>query len=268
MPVKPVTSDERYSHRFGEFTYKIFLTLFGILLVYLIVLLGTVIRNNLEKYYYIGQAEKPERMITLDAEGKVTVAPDVSMTTMGMIAKGKTVAEAQEKNSAVMNALIERLKGLGVEEKDIQTANYNIYPQYNYTEAEGQVLTGYEVHQSVMVKIRDVSRADTILGLAGEVGANAVSGLQFTFDDDEAYKAEARQIALEALAEKARAISEALGVRMIGIVSYAEYEGGRGGYPPPMPFLKEMEGIGGAAPDIEAGSQEVVMNVSVTFEIR
>lgn len=244
---------------------KVFATFMGVLLVYLIFLVGTMIRNNLEEYKYIGQADKLERTITVEAEGKITAKPDVAVTTMGMIAEADTVAAAQAENTKVMNNLITKLKALGVEEKDIQTTNYNIYPQYNYTEDEGRVLSGYQVSQSVTAKIRDLENANQVLALAGEVGANSVSGLDFTIDDREVYKTQARDEALKKISEKAQALSQSLGVRMVGVVSYNEYEGSS------FDTYKAyaMEGLGGGgAPMIESGSMDVLMNVSVVFEIR
>ncbi len=250
----------------GDFGKKIMWVLLGILLVYIIVFFGTMIRNNLQKYYYIGKADKSERVITIDGQGKVIAKPDIAVTTMGMISEAKTVAEAQSKNTAVMNKLISKLKELGVEEKDIQTTNYYIYPQYNYTESKGQELIGYQVSQSVTIKIRNLAKANDVLGLAGEVGTNSVSGLQFTIDDDEIYKAQAREEALKKVGEKAVSLSKSLGVRLGSIVSYAEYSGNGN-----LVSYKGYEmGIGGgaSAPQVESGSMDVVMNVNVTFEIR
>ena len=111
----------------GHFGRKIMWTLAGILLAYVIILVGTMIRNNLQKYNYIGQADRPERTITVQGTGKVTVKPDIAVTTMGVISSAKTVAEAQQKNTEIMNKLIEKVKALGIEEKDIQTTNYIFY---------------------------------------------------------------------------------------------------------------------------------------------
>lgn len=246
---------------------KILVTLVAILLVYFIVLVGTMIRNNMQKYYFIGKADKSERMITVEAQGKVTIKPDIGLTTMGMVAEAKTVAEAQKKNTEVMNKLINSLKSLGVVEKDIQTANYNVYPQYDYTDGKS-VLKGYQVSQNVTIKIRDLNKADQILGLAGEVGANSVSSLQFTFDDDEAYKTHARDLALKKIAEKAQVLAQQLGVKFGKVVSYNEYGGDNGIYP--MKYAESGMGIGGGAPtpSIQPGSNDVVMNVMVTFEIK
>lgn len=251
----------------GDFTAKIFVALLGILFVYAIVLLGTMIRNNLTAYAYLGQAPRQQRTISITAEGRVTAAPDVAITTLGLLASGKTVAEAQEKNTAVMNKLIGQLKTLGIEEKDIQTINYNLYPQYNYKQEQARELSGYEVQQSVSVKIRDLSKVSQALALAGEVGANIVSGLSFTVDDREVYRVKARDKALAQAALKARALAEALGVRFVQIVSYEEFEGEVNGS---LPLVREatLDSFGGAALQVEVGSMEVVMNVSIGFEIR
>lgn len=250
---------------FGCFGKKLIATLAGILLVYVIVLIGTMIRNNLAKYDVIGYSDKMERTIMIEAEGKVTAKPDIAMTSMGMTAKGKTVLEAQQKNSEVMNKLITKLKELNIASADIQTVNYNVYPEYDYKDGS-TTLIGYNISQSVQIKIRDLKNADKVLALAGELGLNNVGGLSFTIDDNDVYIAEARQKAMEKAAEKARVLSQMLGVKITGIVSYNEYEAdGKGVY------YKAMEdyGIGGGAtPTIESGSTDVVMHVSITLGIK
>jgi len=258
-------------HSHANFGRRLLLTLFGILLAYGIVFLGTLIRNNVQKYYFIGQADRTERTIMVQGVGKVTVKPDIAMISMGMTADGKTVAEAQQKNTDGMNALLTKVKALGVDAKDIQTTNYNIYPQYDYTADKGQVLKGYQVSQSVDVKIRDLTKANQVLALSGEVGANNVGGVQFTIDDREVYKTQARELAMKQIAEKARALSQALGVKLVNVVSYDEYEN-NGNVPySAMKMLDSSTGVGGpeaAAPQIETGTNDVVLNVNVGFEIR
>lgn len=238
-----------------------------IILAYVIVLLGTIIRNNIRAYYYIGQADKQERTLALEAQGKVVARPDIAATTMGMSAEGKTVAEAQAANTKVMNNLVSKLKALGVEDKDIKTTNYNIYPQYDYLEDEGTVLRGYNVSQNVNIKIRDLEKVSAALALAGEVGANSVSGLEFTIDDMEVYLAEARKDAFDKISAKMKNLRDLLGVKFVDVVSYNEFSGGSGPYP--IYEVKALDyGIGGAAPTIESGSTDVVLNVSIVFEIK
>lgn len=252
-----------------DFGRKLLATLLGIFLVYATIFVGTLTRNNLREFYFIGKADAPEHAITVESQGKVTVIPDIAMTNLGMTSEALTVAEAQQKNTETMNKLIARLKELGIDSKDIQTANYNVYPQYNYTEKEGQTLKGYQVSQNVSVKIRNLQNSQKVLALAGEVGANSVSGISFTIDDRDVYKAQAREIAIKKIQAKAAALSQSLGVNIVGIVSYNEYEGGQNDYP--MYKSNVMaEGVGAAAPapSIEPGSTDVMLNVSVTYQIQ
>src|SRR3989338_5126745 len=240
----------------GNGVYKKFLYTFLILLlVYFLVLLATMIRNNLKEFYYIGRADKQERTISLQAVGKVVAKPDIAVTSMGMTSDAETVEEAQAKNTKVMNDLISRLKQLEIEEKDIQTSNYSIYPQYDYLEDRGSVLKGYTVSQNVSVKIRDLDKVDDVISLAGVVGANNVGGLQFTIDD------------MKKIGEKAKALRQSLGVKFVGIISYDEYSGS--GLPSPMYAMKAMDyGVGGAeSPSIESGSTDVTLNINILFEI-
>lgn len=254
---------------YGDMSRKLMCTLLAIFLVYSIIFVGTLIRNNLKKYDTIGRADAAERTLAVEAEGKVTVNPDIAITTMGMIAEGKTVAEAQQKNTDVMNKLLGKVTELGVDKKDVQTTNYNIYPLYDYTNGK-QTIRGYQVSQSVTIKVRNLDKANAVLALAGEVGANNVSGLQFTIDDREKLREQARQLALKKVAEKRLALMQSLGVRLRTIVSYNEYEVNSGGV--------EMKGYGyggspandamGSTPAVESGSADVVMHVSVIFEVQ
>ncbi len=249
----------------GEFARKIFLALAGILLAYLIVWVGTLIRNNIERFEYIGQAEKPIKTITLEAQAKVTATPDIAMTSLGVISQGATVSEAQQKNTEAMNNAIQKLAELGIEKKDIQTSNYSVSPRYTYPPEGERQLTGYEVSNTVTVKIRDLAKANQVLALAGELGLNNVGGLSFTIDDRDVYMAEARDEALRKVYEKANHLAKKLGVSITEIVSYNEYEGGNGPYP--LYGMGDMMMKTEAAPQIEPGTNDVVMNVSVTFEI-
>ena len=246
---------------------KILMTLLGILMVYAIIFLGTTARNNIRKFYRIGWADKFERSINIQAEGKATAIPDIAKVEMGTLTNAPTVALAQKKNTEIMNNLIAKLKDLGITKNDIQTTEYTINPQYNYTQESGSVLTGYEVRNSVKVKIRDLTKAGDVLDLAGTVGANLTGGLQFEVDDLEVYRAQARIDAMKKLADKIGQISQTLGVRFMSVTSYSEYDNGQG---PNYPIYYAKEGMGGGAvtPNIETGSKEVILNVNVTFEIR
>lgn len=249
-------------HCFGKRLIK---TLVGILLVYLIVFVGTEIRNNGKKYSFIGKADKMERTIVVSGYGKVSGNNDIAVTTIGYSNTDKDVAKAQTDNKKVMDQIMTELKSFGVVDKDLQS-NYTIYPDYNYTQQKGQELIGYKVTNQLTIKIRDLSKIPQILGLAGKYGATEVSGLNFTIDDPENLKLDARAKALGDAKAKALYLSQKLGIRLGTVVSFNEYEGANDVYP--MKAMSFSAAEGGGGPDsVSSGSKDVVMNVSVTYEI-
>ncbi|MFA5127425.1 MAG: SIMPL domain-containing protein [Patescibacteria group bacterium] len=253
----------------GTFGKKLIFTLFGLLLVYCIFFLGTLISNNMKKGQYIGMADKTERMITVSGYGKSTAQNDIAVTTIGYSNTDKNVAVAQAKNKEVMDKVTADLTKLGIEDKDLQT-NYSIYPEYDYTQDRGQELKGYKVTHSVTVKIRDLSKINDVLGLAGTYGANEVSGLSFTIDDETTLKDIARQRAIDDAKAKAGYLAQSLGVKIVSVVSYNEYESSNNVYY--SKYLNMAEGGGlsadSASPStVSGGTQDMVMNVSVTYEI-
>ncbi|MFA6486284.1 MAG: SIMPL domain-containing protein [Candidatus Magasanikbacteria bacterium] len=249
----------------ADFGKKLLLTLAGVLLVYGIFYLGTLVRNNIKQYDYIGKADKMERTLTINGFGKVTGNNDIAVTTIGYSNTNKDVATAQANNKVVMDKVFAELKTLGVADKDLQT-NYTVYPDYNYTQDKGQQLNGYRVSNQVTVKIRDLAKINQVLNLAGKYGATEVSGLNFTIDDPENLKTQARDKALADAKVKAVKLAQSLGVRLGGVVYYNEYEGGQDMAKSYM--MGAAEGGGMMAPAaVASGSKDVSMNVSINFEI-
>lgn len=244
-------------HRHGRHAVKSLL--FLALAVYVILLA----RNAAKQYDYIGRPEARDT-IAIAAEGKVTALPDIASISLGVQIERKTVAEAQKENTARMDAILAKVKELGVAAADIKTTNYSIYPQYDWVDGK-QVDRGYQVVQNAEVKVRDLSRIGDILAAAGELGANQVGGVTFTIDDPEELRQQARLKGLEAAKRKAEALAAAAGVRLGKIVGFSESSGG---FPTPIYFDKAM-GLGGGAPapSIESGTQDVVVSVSVSYEI-
>lgn len=253
-------------HANGPFTQKMTGVLAVIFLLYGIVFLGTLINNNLKQYHFIGRAPRMERTIVVNGYGKVNGNNDIAVTTIGYSNIDKDVGKAQTDNKKVMDQITAELKKMGVADKDLQN-NYTIYPNYNYTQQKGQELIGYQVTNQLTIKIRDLTKIPEILGLAGKFGATEVSGLNFTIDDPENIKADARAKALIDARAKARDLAQKLGVKVGSVVAYNEFEGGTGGPIYPMKAMDSAAGLGGGPEVISSGSRDVEMNVSVTYEI-
>lgn len=209
-------------------------------------------------------------VISVTGIGEVYVTPDIGLVDMSVLAKNNDVSVATSESSKKMNAIIEYLKGNGVEEKDIKTTSFNIYPVYAWEEKTGRRnLDGYEVSQTVEVKIRDLSKVGDIISNATELGANNVSSLSFTVDDDEKVKEDAKELAIKDAREKAKNLEKSLGVRLVKIVNFSE-----GTYPTYSYDSHYKTAAGGAemlssvAPTIQTGQNKITSTVTITYSVR
>lgn len=199
-------------------------------------------------------------------EGKVDVVPDTIYVDLGISVTNVSTAEsAQAKIDEVNNKIIESLKTLGVEKKNIQTSNYNITPAYNYLPEKENKITGYSGTATVNVKLTDAKLATQVISKATEAGANQVTGTRFVVDSPEKYREEARNKAIENAREQAAKLSKELGISLGKIVNIVESNGNQ---PYPV-YEKAMMGGGSRAdtgPILEPGTQTVSSTVTLYFE--
>lgn len=223
--------------------------------------------NAAKQHAYIGRPDSQRDTIVISGEGKVTALPDIATISVGVQTENKSVSAAQKENTSKMNAIIEKIKSLGVAAEDIKTTNYTIYPLYDYPNGQ-QVSRGYQVSQNVDVKIRNLDSIGNVLAAVAGLGANQVGGVSFTIDEPEELRQQARLKALAAAKKKAQALADAAGIKLGKVVGFSE---DAGYVPTPVFYGKDMAmgmgGGGGAAPSIESGSQDVTVNVSVVYEI-
>lgn len=248
------------------------LTMLGLFLLVLTI-------SSLKQYHYIGSGVAASNTITVSGDGEVFAVPDTATFSVTVQEEAKEAKAAQDMATKKGNDIKAYLKSQGIDEKDIQTTDYSLYPQYDYTNGvctQGycqpgkQTLRGFQVSETLTVKVRDTQKAGELLAGVGSKGASSVSGLNFTIDDQDALDAEARDKAIAKAKEKADALADALGVNIVRVVGFSE-NGGDGR----MYLAKTMEyGMGGAdasavpAPQIAVGQNKISSNVTITYEIR
>lgn len=208
------------------------------------------------------------RTISVDGEGKITAKPDIALVSLSVVNQGFKVPDVTKEGNTKMNSVIESIKKLGVESKDITSTQYNLYPQYAYPENKSPQITGYSLTQEIQIKVRDLNKVDEVLDAGTTAGANQIGQLTFDIDDASKIKNEARGKAFSAAREKAEAMASAAGVKLGRVVTFSE--GYMNPYPPmyanyAMDMAKSE--AGSVAPTIEPGSKELAINVSVTYEI-
>lgn len=215
--------------------------------------------------------------ITVTASGEASAVPDIAHISFSVVESGDTVEEAQTKATEKGTAALSFVREQGVEEKDIKTTGYNVYPKYNYPQpCYGEVcpaiyrepqIVGYEVSQTVEVKVRDTEKVGALLQGLGSLSVQNIYGPNFVLDDEDAVREEARDAAIKEAKEKAQRLARDLGVRLGRVVSFSENSGY---YPYPM---YDMMGKGGAAeasapaPELPVGENETSVSVMITYEI-
>ncbi len=252
----------------------------------LVLFLGVQVVAGAKGLRYIGGGVNATNAITVSGHGEAFGVPDIATFSFSVVSLKSTVALAQGDATKKINEITKYLKDAGIAEKDIQTSDYSVSPQYEYSRSVcpavssnmgapvycppgKQILKGYEVRQTTAIKVRDTAKAGDLLSGVGGKGATEVSGLSFTFDNPDQVQNEARDKAIINAKAKAEVLAKSLGVKLVRVISYNE-----NGYPTPMYYGKAMSmGIGGdsipeSAPAISIGQNKVTSDISITYEIR
>ncbi len=267
----------------------------------LTVYVGVLAIAKLREYPYIGSQYPSGNIITVTGEGEVFAVPDIAEISFSVNEEASTLPAAQEAAAIKMNAAIDYLKAQGVDEKDIKTTNYSANPRYEYRNGdvmpvydmpmyEGssgasaaepsmaiaypiwdggdtRVLVGYDVNQTISVKVRDTDKAGELIAGVTAKGITDIYGPNFTIDDEDELQREARQDAIKDARAKAKELADDLDVRLVRVVSFNENGGGY------YPMYAKMEtamdsGAAPIAPTLTPGENRIAASVTITYEIR
>ena len=211
--------------------------------------------------------------ITVSGLGEVTAEPDLAVITTGVVTSAPTAREAVTANTQAMNGVLGRLKEMGIADRDLQTSDFSITPQYQHFRGQnGQPappprIVAYEVRNTLRVRIRELESTGAILDAVVSDGANQVSGIGFSIDDPTALMQKARRRAVSDARDRAEVLADSLGVALGRIVSVSE---GQMRPPVPQPRMARMEMAmaADAGPvSVEAGEQLLTATVTITWEI-
>ncbi|MDT8759161.1 SIMPL domain-containing protein [Sphingomonas psychrotolerans] len=205
-------------------------------------------------------------LLEVSAEGTSTRTPDLAIIQAGVVTQNATAGEAMRQNSARMATVLAALRRAGVAERDVQTSNIALNPQYRYADKEPPVITGYQASNQVTVRFRDIGKSGAILDALVREGANNISGPNLTIDKPEAALDEARTAAVASARARADLYAKAAGLRVDRILSISE---GGAMPPPPMPMMARAERFSAdAATPVVAGEQELRVSLSVRFLLK
>ena len=204
--------------------------------------------------------------LDVTATGEVTRVPDVAIITAGVVSRSATATAALQDASTRMAKVLAALKRAGVADRDIQTSNVSLNPEYRYPQNESPQLTGYTATNQLTIRFRDIAASGKILDALVSQGANQINGPSLTIDKPEAALDEARANAVAIGRARAEAYARSLGLRVVRVVAVSE----SGGYavPPPTPPMVAMARMEAQSTKIEPGEQKLQVSVTMTFELQ
>lgn len=224
-------------------------------------------------YSQIQSSKALNATITVSGEGDVIAKPDIATVTFTVRENAKTVPEAQKLTEVKVNDGLDAIKSLGVSDSDVKTTSYNVYPKYVYTPTvcpmgsycpSKQTISGYDVSETIEVKIRKIDQAGDAIGLIGKANITEISGPNFTVDDINKLQDEAKSKAIADAKLKAKNISKDLGVRLGDISAYSENTGGY--YPATYASVQSLSTVKDSV-SLPQGETSIKSNISITYKI-
>ncbi len=158
--------------------------------------------------------------ITVTGYGKMTVKPDMATVSVGVRTDEATAELASSKNAEIVEKVLTAVKKMGINDDDITTENYSIYPNYVYNQADGtESVNGYQANTMLSVKCYDIENVGSVIDTAVAAGANQTYGVYFSIKDKSIYDKDLAKLAAEDALRQAEAYAEALGMKVKKVVS-------------------------------------------------
>ena len=214
--------------------------------------------------------------IWVNGVGTVVTEPDFTNLSLGVEARASTVTVARDQAAVAMTAIVAFLTSNGVAERDIRTQSFNISPQYTFRErledglrTNERVLTGYQVTNTLSVKVRDLDQTGAILDGVVKAGGDLVrvNGISFSVDDPSPLKVQARELAVQEAMKKAQELATLAGVGLGQLVFISETSS--------TPIFNQVEARGDfalassfTATPISGGETQIQVSVQAVFAIQ
>lgn len=217
------------------------------------------------------EQNRREPVLSVSGEGEASVAPDMAILSLSVVRQAKTANAAVSANTTAMNEVLAALKADGIAERDIQTSNFSIYPQYRRSETkngtiETQEIVGYEVTNALSVRVRDLGKLGGVIDQSVKLGVNSGGQISFTNDKPEEAIRDARKAAVAEALDKAKTLTEAAGVKLGKILEISE---GSARPMPPQPMMRMAmaKDMAPAPVPVSAGENTYTVTVDITFSL-
>lgn len=217
---------------------------------------------------HASQGDSPRRVV-VSAEGSAEAVPDMAVVTLTVNREAETAGAAVDATSKAMAQVLEAMRRLDVEDRDLQTSNFSIQPRYTRPRpgagpAQPPELVGYTVRNSLTVRLRDIGRVGELLDTAVSLGVNEGGNIRFANQDTDPLLARARERAVAAAMAKAAVLAQSAGVSLGEVLEISERS--RGVSPVPVMRAMASEMMSDAVP-VATGENRYTVGVDMIFAI-
>lgn len=153
------------------------------------------------------------KILTVDGTGSIKATPDTASIVLGVQTENIDLKTAQNENAIISTKVINSLKSIGINEKNMSTASYTIEPIYDYVDGK-QIFRTYRVTNNIRTTTKSINNIGEIVDTATANGVNLVNNITFFLSDPAPYYRKALNLAVEDVLMKARAISNSIGVTL------------------------------------------------------
>jgi uncharacterized protein YggE len=237
----------------------------AVLLALLIIIVGT---SQALLAWSRADLTSSTRSITITAEGKVSASPDTAEVDASIVSTGTNAQATQSDMDQKAAQLVAYLQKSGVAQSDISTSEYTLYPEYNNS-SNSNTITGYSASETLSAKIHDLSKVSSLLGGVTQNGANQIESVNYTIDNSDNYREQARQQALSNAGQKAQDLANAAHVKLGKLITFSEDN--NDSTPPVYPMaMADVAGGTNASSSatVPSGTQDITEDISVTYALK
>jgi uncharacterized protein len=215
----------------------------------------------------VAEDKLPTRSVRVVGTSEVKVAPDRAVIELGVEKQDPSARVAKQAADAAARKILASIRQNGVDEKDIQTTFLSLQPQTSYVKKVR--VTYFVAAQTMTVTVRDLTKLEPLLESLVKAGGNRIDSIQYETSDLRKYRDQARDLAVKAAHEKARALAQALGqdigkAQSIEEVPEPQYSGVLSNVQVSMAYDGRMRAPG---PSIAVGQKAISASVTVSFEL-
>lgn len=207
-------------------------------------------------------------VVELSVYESVTADPDIATISAGVSTEAPTAVAAMRQNAVEMRRVIDQIKALGVDEKDIQTTGINLNARYDYDrDTRRNVFRGYQVSNRVSVKLREIDEVGQALDALVSAGATDLNGPSFSIENDDAAKDEARKRGVERASARANAYAKMLGYSGVRVLEINETIRASSSYAPQARTLAVAEAAADATAPVQPGQVSTGVSITIKYEM-